>query len=64
MNAERDARDALGGPLYPDVPVFGHEITRPADSLGFGRGQIIVDRGDGILIGGSEPRTDGAAIGL
>ena len=38
----------------------GHDIEIPLDSLGFGRGQIILrDQKTGILSGGTEPRTDG-----
>jgi gamma-glutamyltranspeptidase len=31
--------------------------------LSFGRGQIIVRREDGVYAAGSEPRTDGVAVG-
>jgi len=38
----------------------GHDIEIALDSLGFGRGQIILrDQKTGILSGGTEPRTDG-----
>jgi gamma-glutamyltranspeptidase/glutathione hydrolase len=37
----------------------GHEITVPADSLSFGRGQIIWRNEEGVLVGATEPRTDG-----
>ncbi|WP_432663027.1 gamma-glutamyltransferase [Wukongibacter baidiensis] len=37
----------------------GHDIKIQADSTGFGRGQIIWRNKDGILCGGTEPRTDG-----
>jgi gamma-glutamyltranspeptidase / glutathione hydrolase len=30
----------------------------------FGRGQVIVRRGDGVLAGGSDPRADGCALGF
>ncbi|MBW7453158.1 gamma-glutamyltransferase family protein [Paenibacillus sepulcri] len=38
---------------------MGHRIQY-APSLGFGRGQIIWRTQEGILVGGTEPRTDGA----
>ncbi|PLR96820.1 gamma-glutamyltransferase family protein [Bacillus sp. T33-2] len=39
----------------------GHDIKVAVDSGGFGRGQIIWrDPETGVLIGGTEPRTDGA----
>jgi len=34
-----------------------------ADSTAFGRGQIILRLDDGVYAAGSEPRTDGAAVG-
>ena len=37
----------------------GHEITINPAIETFGRGQIIWRNNDGILVGGSEPRTDG-----
>jgi gamma-glutamyltranspeptidase/glutathione hydrolase len=41
----------------------GHQIKVAADSLGFGRGQMIVRLDSGAYAAGSEPRTDGAAVG-
>ncbi|WP_026692242.1 gamma-glutamyltransferase family protein [Peribacillus kribbensis] len=39
----------------------GHDIRVAVDSGGFGRGQIIWrDQANGVLRGGTEPRTDGA----
>lgn len=38
----------------------GHDIKVQADSGGFGRGQIIWRNEEGVLCGGTEPRTDGA----
>ncbi|MCI8440926.1 MAG: gamma-glutamyltransferase family protein [Provencibacterium sp.] len=37
----------------------GHLITTAADSLSFGRGQLIVRGENGVLAGATEPRTDG-----
>ncbi len=41
----------------------GHHIKSSLNISGFGRGQIIWDI-DGTLIGGSEPRADGQAVGF
>ena len=57
--------------LEPQVPEAmakalagrGHKIVRSADSLLFGRGQIILRLDSGAYIAGSEPRADGAAVG-
>lgn len=41
----------------------GHDIVKVADSISFGRGQIILrDPDNGVLQGGTEPRTDGAVL--
>nr|WP_072514455.1 gamma-glutamyltransferase family protein [Ndongobacter massiliensis] len=37
----------------------GHKLSRPAESVLFGRGQIILRNEDGVLLGGTESRTDG-----
>ncbi|SEB73450.1 gamma-glutamyltransferase family protein [Paenibacillus sp. GP183] len=39
---------------------MGHQVKWGVGSTGFGRGQIIWRNGDGVLEGGTEPRTDGA----
>jgi gamma-glutamyltranspeptidase/glutathione hydrolase len=41
----------------------GHDATVMNDSLSFGRGQIIRRLASGAYAAGSEPRTDGAAVG-
>ncbi|TDF97586.1 gamma-glutamyltransferase family protein [Paenibacillus piri] len=52
-------------PGFPDAAALalqrrGHHIVRNPSSLSFGRGQIIWrDASSGVLIGGTEPRTDG-----
>ena len=37
----------------------GHEVTVTDDFLSFGRGQMILRSDDDVLIGATEPRTDG-----
>ncbi len=41
---------------------IGHQIAISEDAIGGGQG-IMIDRKEGILIGGSDPRKDGLAIG-
>ena len=41
----------------------GHDALVMTDSLSFGRGQIIRRLPSGAYAAGSEPRTDGAAVG-
>jgi gamma-glutamyltranspeptidase/glutathione hydrolase len=39
----------------------GHDL-RWAEPIGFGRGQIIWRDADGVLVGATEPRCDGAVL--
>jgi gamma-glutamyltranspeptidase/glutathione hydrolase len=49
---------------YDGLAACGHEVVRQPGFRGFGGAQVIaVDRAAGVLIGGSEPRQDGCAIG-
>jgi gamma-glutamyltranspeptidase/glutathione hydrolase len=42
----------------------GHELWQKGKLLHYGGGQVIVrDQESGVLIGGSEPRNDGTAVG-
>lgn len=45
--------------LAEDLARRGHDIRRPPSDLAMGRGQIIWRLDNGVLVGGSEPRTDG-----
>jgi gamma-glutamyltranspeptidase/glutathione hydrolase len=38
----------------------GHQIQWALDSANFGRGQIIIRDENGVLVGGTEPRSDGS----
>ena len=38
---------------------LGHEVSWSGNQLGFGRGQIIWRDANGVLCGGTEPRSDG-----
>jgi gamma-glutamyltranspeptidase/glutathione hydrolase len=49
--------------LLAALTARGHRLVVAADSLRFGRGQIILRDESGVYAAGSEPRTDGAALG-
>lgn len=49
--------------IMEDLKAKGHEIVYSDDTLIFGRGQIIFRQENGTLIGGTEPRADGAVLG-
>jgi gamma-glutamyltranspeptidase/glutathione hydrolase len=51
--------DAL---IQQQLRALGHDVV-PAEVGGFGGGQIIVVQ-DGVAFAGSDPRKDGAAVGL
>lgn len=51
---------AMPAHIVQDLQARGHEITVAPDSGSFGRGQAIIRSADQrVLIGGTEPRTDG-----
>ena len=59
VGIEDGVSDAVAGGLE----ALGHRVERRADPLGGGQA-IVIDRARGVLIGGSDPRKDGAAAGL
>lgn len=50
--------------IRKELEKMGHEIAISKDTLSFGRGQIILKQENGTLIGGTEPRADGAVLGF
>ena len=50
--------------IVDELRAKGHEITVSIDSGGFGRGQIIWKDKNGVLVGGTEHRADGAVVGV
>ena len=46
--------------LYHGLARLGHDVAWSNNRLAFGRGQIIWRNAQGVLCGGTEPRTDGA----
>lgn len=56
---EVEIEDSVSENIARSLIQMGHEIKRSSDQDGFGRGQIIWRKDDGVLTGGTEPRTDG-----
>ena len=46
--------------LFHGLAALGHEVNWSGNRIAFGRGQIIWRDAQGVLCGGTEPRTDGA----
>jgi gamma-glutamyltranspeptidase / glutathione hydrolase len=57
VSVESNAPDALVSALS----ARGHQILRPEHDIGFGRGQIIWAKPDGVYEAGTESRADGLA---
>ena len=55
-------KKSFSGSLIKDLSNIGHDIQIVDDAIGGGQG-IIIDRKEGIVIGGSDSRKDGLAIG-
>ena len=49
--------------MIKDLSNLGHDVQLAKDSIGGGQG-IMIDRKKGILMGGSDSRKDGLAIGF
>ena len=55
---------AVPAPIRAELLRRSHQLLPPDSPLHYGGGQAIVrDPGSGVLIGGSEPRNDGTAVG-
>jgi gamma-glutamyltranspeptidase/glutathione hydrolase len=55
---------AIDDAVRADLAARGHELLPKGAPIHFGGGQVIVrDPDTGVLIGGSEPRNDGCAVG-
>ncbi|MCP4420144.1 MAG: gamma-glutamyltransferase [Chloroflexi bacterium] len=55
---------AVSNNIRHDLQQRGHELLAKETPVQFGGGQVIVrDPDSGVLIGGSEPRNDGTAVG-
>ena len=62
LNGKLMIEKSFSQTLVNELSNLGHDIQISEDGIGGGQG-ILIDRKDGILIGGSDPRKDGLAIG-
>ena len=53
---------AVPEPVKEGLMEKGHALTAPPGPLGGGQA-IAIDRENGVLVGGSDPRKDGFALG-
>ena len=62
---EEDGTVSLESPLADLVGAFGARTSAVVDADdNYGNGHLIVRRPDGRLVGGTEPRRDGLAVGF
>jgi gamma-glutamyltranspeptidase/glutathione hydrolase len=57
-----EAEAGIGPELREALRTMGHEVRPVASPLG-GSQMIVIDRKTGFLVGGSDPRKDGLALG-
>ena len=60
---EVEAEDGVPDPVRQELSNRGHYVIRPEAPIGGGQA-IWIDWGKGVLIGGSDPRKDGCALGF
>ena len=62
LNGKLKIEKSFSEALINDLSNLGHIIQVEEGGIGGGQG-IVIDRKDGLLIGGSDSRKDGLAIG-
>ena len=62
LNGKLKVENSFSKNSIQNLSNLGHEIEIVNEGIGGGQG-IMIDRKEGILIGGSDPRKDGLAIG-
>jgi gamma-glutamyltranspeptidase/glutathione hydrolase len=60
---EVEAEDGITDPIRQELAGRGHRVVRPEAPIGGGQA-IWIDWEKGVLIGGSDPRKDGCALGF
>ena len=62
LNGELKVEKSLNIEIKKELEKIGHNVITVDNAIGGGQ-CIKIDRKEGILIGGSDPRKDGMAIG-
>ena len=62
LNGKLKVENSFSKNSVENLSKLGHEIEIVEEGIGGGQG-IMIDRKEGVLIGGSDPRKDGLAIG-
>ena len=62
LNGKLKVENSFSKSSIENLSNLGHAIEIVNEGIGGGQG-IMIDRKEGILIGGSDPRKDGQAIG-
>ncbi len=62
LNNKLKIENSLSKSAIENLSNLGHDIEIVDEGIGGGQG-IIIDRKEGVLVGGSDPRKDGLAIG-
>ena len=62
LNGKLKVENSFSKTSVENLYKLGHDIEIVEEGIGGGQG-IMIDRKEGVLIGGSDPRKDGLAIG-
>jgi gamma-glutamyltranspeptidase / glutathione hydrolase len=62
LNGKLKVENSFSQKSVENLSKLGHDIEIAEEGIGGGQG-IMIDRKEGVLIGGSDPRKDGLAIG-
>jgi gamma-glutamyltranspeptidase/glutathione hydrolase len=62
LNGKLKVENSFSKNSIENLSNLGHDIEIIDEGIGGGQG-IMIDRKEGVLIGGSDPRKDGQAIG-